>query len=90
MNGYADELDKIQDKQEKMLETLIATATRLDEICKKFDKFLETGGARCASHAERIHGAHKSIKILFTWLAGLTATLFGAFLGKLLGGPGWN
>jgi len=80
-----EELERIHDNQQEMLKTLITTATRLEDLCRKFDKFLDTGGIRCATHEEQIKTTRKGIKLLYTWLAGITATLFGAIIKHIYG-----
>jgi len=80
-----EEIARIHDNQQEMLKTLTSTSTRLEELCKKFDKFLDTGGVRCATHTEQIRHNRRGIKVIFAWLAGLTSMLLGAFIQHITG-----
>lgn len=80
-----EQIERMQEKQDELLVRVTETSTNLISLCKKFDAFLETGGVRCAHHEERIDSVRKGVKVLFTWMAAVTAVVLTAVWNHIFG-----
>ena len=76
-NHYYDE------RYERVLAQLTTTTTRLEDLCKKFEDFMERGAPRCASHSEKLKSTKTQLVGIYTWLTLISASLVGAFFGHI-------
>jgi len=75
-------------KQEELLIQLTTTTTNLENLCKKFDAFLDNGSPRCAMQDANIKNVKANLVAIYTWLSGISLAFLGAFFAHFFGVKG--
>ena len=82
-----DRLNRMEERQIEVLQSVAALDANVTSLCKKFDNFIDIGGVRCATHTEQIKTQRKGLKALYGWVSAITMALIYALINHLIGTP---